>query len=213
MEGKKNKQYAIIGLGRFGISILKTLAQHDVTILAVDKDADVLDDATQYATHVVQADVGDEDAVRQLELGGFDVVVLAMTGDFEATIITTMIARENGCPYVLAKARTHRQKAILETMGAVRVVLPEEEMGRRVGMGLLQPMLQEVLEQSGDDMIGEIVPKPEWVGRTVGQADIRKKEGITILALRRQDSIVVPVDPNTVLEKDDKLIVLSGKEA
>lgn len=209
MKNEKNRQFAIIGLGRFGMSILQTLAQHDVDILAVDSDADKITDAARVATHVVQADAGDEDALCALDLGFYDVVVLAMGGDFEATLTAAMLAKEQGARFVMAKVRTLRQKAAMEKLGADRVVLPEHDMGRRVGLGLLSPTLMDVLEQSGKSLIGEMAPRPEWVGKSLRQLNLRQAEGLLVMAVKTGDSLVVPVPPDYVLKQDDSLILLS----
>ena len=114
----------MLGLGRFGVSVVKTLSEYDVDVLACDKDPARLHEATPYATHVIQVDLNDEMALQQLGLGNFDVVILAMGEDFEASILTTMMAKEQGAPTVVAKARGLRQKKILEGVGADVVILP-----------------------------------------------------------------------------------------
>ncbi|HHX55064.1 MAG TPA: TrkA family potassium uptake protein, partial [Clostridiales bacterium] len=101
----QNKNFAVFGLGRFGMSIIQTLSEYDVNILACDNNEAKVNHATEYATHVIQADASDETALINLGLNSFDVIVLAMGEEFEASLIATMIAKENGAEYVIVKAR------------------------------------------------------------------------------------------------------------
>lgn len=205
---KCDLQFAVLGLGRFGMSIVKTLAEYDANILACDKDAAHLHEATAYATTVVQADVADEDAMRKLGLGDFDVVVLAMGGDFEGTIIAAMLAKELGAGKVVAKALGNRQLKILESIGVDKVVVPEVEMGIKVARNLVNPNVLDVLERSGGHTIIDMLPQKEWVGKTIAEANIRKKHGYTILAIVQEDKNILPATPDTVLHENDILVTI-----
>lgn len=121
MNELTNKNFAVLGLGRFGVSVVKTLSEYDVDVLACDKDPARLHEATPYATHVIQVDLNDEIALQQLGLGNFDVVILAMGEDFEASILTTMMAKEQG------RADCGRQSA--------RPAPEKDSGGRRRGCG------------------------------------------------------------------------------
>lgn len=167
--------------------------------------------ATQYATHVVQADVADENALVKLGLGNFDVIILAMGEDFEASQIATMIAKENGAKYVVVKARNQRQKKILDSIGADDVILPEYEMGAKLARKLAGSNAMDILDDSEFYTITEMRPFDEWLGKTVQQADIRRQHGITILATRRGETLTIPVAQDKIITIDDVLIVLSEK--
>lgn len=208
-----HSQFAVLGLGRFGMSIVQTLAEYDISVLACDKNAARLHEATEYATHVVQADVSDETALKKLGLGNFDVVVVAIGGDFESAVIATMITKESGAKHILVKALGLRQKKILESVGADQVVLPEREMGAKAARKLASPNLLDILEDSEHYTIAEVRPLPEWVGKSIRQADIRRRHGQTILALRRGDRVLVPAPIDQVLKTDDVLITLSERAA
>lgn len=210
MSDKKCElQFAVLGLGRFGMSIVKTLAEYDANILACDKDATRLHEATDYAATVVQADAADEDAMRKLGLGNFDVVVLAMGEDFEGTIMAAMLAKELGASKVVAKAFGHRQQKILESIGVDKVVVPEVEMGVKVARNLVNPNVLDVLERSGGQSITEMLPQKEWVGKTIGQVDIRKEYGYNILAIVRGKETILPVTTETMMHENDILVALN----
>jgi trk system potassium uptake protein TrkA len=188
------------------------LSEYDVNILVCDWDEAKLQRATEYATHVVQADVSDENALVKLGLGNFDVVILAMGEDFEASQIATMIAKESGAKRVVVKARDKRQKKILESIGADEVILPEHEMGAKLARKLVGSNIMDILDDSEFYTITEMHPLDEWVGKNVRQADIRRKENITVLATRRGYKLTIPVSLDKVITEEDILIVLSEKK-
>lgn len=207
----QNKNFAVFGLGRFGMSIIQTLSEYDVNILACDNNEAKVNHATEYATHVIQADASDETALINLGLNSFDVIVLAMGEEFEASLIATMIAKENGAEYVIVKARNKRQKKILESIGADKVVLPEYEVGVKLARTILEPNIMDILEDSEYYTITEMKPYNEWINKTVGEADIRQNYGITILAIRKGKELTIPISPDTIIAENDVLIVFSEK--
>jgi trk system potassium uptake protein TrkA len=200
--------FAVLGLGRFGMSIVQTLSEYDVNILACDKDENKLHQSAEYATHVVQLDVTDETALEKLGLGNFDVVVLAIGEDFEASQIAAMIAKENGAKHIIVKARNNRQKQILERIGINEVVLPEHQMGAKLARQMLGSNIIDLLEESDFYQISEIRPYDEWLNKTIQQADIRRKHDMTILAIRHGEKLKIPVMPDTMIHEDDIMIVL-----
>ncbi|MDL2235519.1 TrkA family potassium uptake protein [Christensenellaceae bacterium OttesenSCG-928-L17] len=208
---RSNTHFAILGLGRFGLSIVQTLSEYDVNILACDRDEGKIQLATQYATHVVQTDVSDEASLIKLGLGNFNVVVLAMGEDFEASQIATMIAKEQGAKYIVVKARNERQKKILLSLGADDVILPEHEMGAKLARKLVGSNIMDILNDSEYYTISEMKPMDEWIEKSVHQADIRRKHGITVLAVRRGSKLSIPVSPDRIIQKEDILVVLSEK--
>ena len=207
----QNKNFAVFGLGRFGMSIIQTLSEYDVNILACDNNEAKVNHATEYATHVIQADASDETALINLGLNSFDVIVLAMGEEFEASLIATMIAKENGAEYVIVKARNKRQKKTLESIGADKVVLPEYEVGVKLARTILEPNIMDILEDSEYYTITEMKPYNEWINKTVGEADIRQNYGITILAIRNGKELTIPISPDTIIAENDVLIVFSEK--
>jgi trk system potassium uptake protein TrkA len=139
---KKYTHFAVLGLGRFGMSIVQTLAaETDANVLACDNNEAKLQQATEYATHVVQVDITDEHALNKLGLGNFDVVILAIGEDFEASLTAAMIAKEHGVKHIIVKAKNNRQKIILKSIGVNEVILPEHEMGLSWPAGCLALIL------------------------------------------------------------------------
>jgi trk system potassium uptake protein TrkA len=205
---KKYTHFAVLGLGRFGMSIVQTLSEFDVNILACDNNEAKLQQAAEYATHVVQLDATDENALERLGLGNFEVVILAIGEDFEASQIAAMKAKEHGVKHIIVKARSNRQKTILESIGVNEVILPEHEMGAKLARKLVGSNIMDILEESSLYTITEMHPLDEWVNLTVQKADIRRKHNMTILAIRNGDKLKIPVMPDTMIEKDDILIAI-----
>ncbi|MDL2287932.1 TrkA family potassium uptake protein [Oscillospiraceae bacterium OttesenSCG-928-F05] len=208
-NSKSNSNFAVLGLGRFGMSIVQTLSSYDMNVLACDREETKLQRATEYATHVIQADLSDETALAKLGLGNFDAVVLAMGEDFEASQIATMIAKESGAGRVIVKARNNRQKKILLSIGADEVVLPEHEMGAKLARKLVNANIVDILEESEHYVISEMRPREEWVGKTIRQADIRRRHELSVLAIRHGNKLSLSISPDRVIAADDVLITLS----
>lgn len=212
MEKQENaSQFAVLGLGRFGMSIVETLSEYDVNVLACDSDPALVHSAMEYATHVVQMDVTDETDMQNLGLGNFDVVILAMGEDFEAALMATMLAKEQGAQFIMVKAKDYRRKKILESIGADQVVLPECEMGAKIARKMVGSNILDILEESEHYSISEMHPQDDWVGKTVRESDIRRNHGLTILAVRQGEDLHIPVSPDQILGKNDILITLTEK--
>lgn len=207
----RNKNFAVFGLGRFGMSIIQTLSKYDVNILACDNNEIKVNLATEYATHVIQADASDETALINLGINSFDVIVLAMGEEFEASLIATMIAKENGAECVIVKARNKRQRKILKNIGADKVVLPEHEAGVKLARTILEPNIMDILDDSEYYTITEMKPYDDWLNKTIVEADIRQNHGITILAIRNGKELTIPISPDTIITEDDVLIVIKEK--
>ncbi len=204
----KNKQFAVLGLGRFGQSIVKTLSQNGNNVLACDIDEDVVQDMSEIATHVVQVDVTDEHAMARLGLRNFDVVIVAIGSNLESSTMATLIAKEQGAKYVLSKAKNHMQKSILEKVGADKVVLPEWEMGNRVATNLITTNVIDFINLSDEFTIAEIEPLNDWVGLSLQKANIRAHTGINIVAIKRGKRVIVSLKPDEIIQEEDILVAI-----
>lgn len=206
-----NKNFAVLGLGRFGMSIVQTLAETEANVMACDKNEMKVQRASEYVTHAVQVDITNENSLEKLGLGNFHVVILAIGEDFEASLIAAMIAKEQGAQYIIVKARTLRQKGILKSIGVDEVILPEHEMGERLARRLAGSNIMDILGESDAYTIFEMHPLDEWVGKTVLQAESHYNHHFTILAMRHDDEFQTSILPDTLITKDDILIVLNEK--
>lgn len=211
MKDLNDKQFAVLGLGRFGMSVAQTLADHDASVLVCDQSPALVREASEFAVQALEADITDENVLEQMGLGSFDVVVIATGEDFEAAVLATAFAKEKGAGYILVRAMSQRQEAILTSLGADRVVLPEVEMGKRVAMGLVHADLEELFRADDKIRIFKMPPMEYWIGKSIMEAEIRGKYGINVLGIQRERRMIAPVLPTEVVEEEDVLIVMEGK--
>ncbi len=202
------KQFVVLGLGRFGRSVAKTLSENGAEVLAVDNNLEVVQDMAEYVTHAVAADIADEIDLRNLGLSNFDVAVIATGNHLEASVLATLQAKEMGVPYVIAKAPDENHKKILEKLGADRVVLPEGEMGFHIANKLMYGNFFELTEISKDVSIAELTPTKEWIAKPISESDIRARYDLNIIAIRKENKIIASPKPSYVIEQEDILIVL-----
>ncbi len=207
---KKNTQFIVLGLGRFGRGIVQTLVENSRDVLAVDKDADVVQEVSRVATHVVRADVTDAEALLALGLNNFDCVIIDLSHDLEASVLAVMFAKEKGVKKVVVKAQSKIQKAILEKVGATRVILPEREMAIKVANSLISESVVEHINLSEKHSIAEISPISMWIGKNLVQSDIRQEYGMNIVAIKRKNTILVSPKPTEVIGEDDVIVVIGS---
>ncbi len=205
------KSFAIFGLGRFGTSIVTHLSTHDVEILACDKNVARVEEISDIVDQAVAGDASDEEFLKRVEVNHFDVVVFAMGEQFETAVMATLSAKELGCKRVVVKALTDRQAEILKRVGADRVVLPEVEMGAKVARSLLNPSILDVFNAVDGISITERHPEPEWVGKTLTDADVRRTANISIIGMIRDGKTSIPVRTDETLREDDVLLTLDNE--
>jgi trk system potassium uptake protein TrkA len=155
---------------------------------------------------VVQADLSDEVTLKTLGLGNFDVVVVAMGEEFEASQIATMVALEQGVQHIIVKALTKRQKKILEKLGITDIILPEHEMGVKTALKLIGSNIIDIFGDSDLYTLSEMKPLDRWIGKSIEASDIRKRHGLIILAVRRREKLTAPVSPDWIISSEDVLI-------
>ena len=207
----QNTQFAILGLGKFARGLACTLFENGHHVLCCDIDERLVQEASSFSTHAVQADASDKDVLEKLGIGNFDVVVISFSSDFEAAAVTATILKELKVPYIIAKANGSRQKLILESIGVDRVILPEKEMGERVAYGLITNGLMESIHRSDKYDIIEMKPLPHWVGQSLEKLRLRQTEGINIIAIIRESEVIAVLDAKTELYADDDLILLKSR--
>ena len=209
---RKNRQFAIIGLGRFGSNMAKALYKMGYEVLAVDKNMQKVQDFSNEVTHVVQADTTDENALRALGILNFDVVVVAIGEDLQANVLTTLQLKEIGAPYIVSIARNSLQSKLLEKIGANRVVSPERDMARRVAYNLASTNVMDYIELSPQFSIVEItIPRP-LLNKTLAESDIRARYGINVVAIKRGDNLLISPQPTERMQQGDIAIVVGSNE-
>lgn len=210
-ERDQSSGILVIGLGRFGAAMAETLVELGHEVLAVDADQKIVQSYAGQLTHVVEADTTNEEALRQIGAEDFDCAVVAIGTDLEASILTTSVLVDLGVETIWAKADSFAHGRILERVGATNVVFPEHEMGERVAHLVAGRALNYIEFEDGFALV-ETKPPREYVGKTLGDAGIRKAHGVTVVCVKRRGEDFSYATPETVLGADDLLIVAGKTE-
>ena len=208
----KNKQIAVIGLGRFGSSVARTLYQLGYEVLAIDTDPERVSYANTncIATQVVQLNATDPNALKQAGLGSFGVVVIAIGQYFAESVLATLNVKSLGCPRVIAKAVSPIHGDVLEKVGADQVVYPEAEMGRTLALRLTATGLLESLELDTEHSIIEMVAPEPITGTPLRDLDLRSRYGVSILAIQHTDKFNVNPSPNDKIYQGDVIVLIGA---
>ncbi|MDY4250873.1 MULTISPECIES: potassium channel family protein [unclassified Clostridium] len=207
-----NKQFVIIGLGRFGASIAKTLYSLGNDVLAIDKDEDIVQEIADSVTHAVQLDATDENALRSLGIRNFDVAVVTIGDNIQSSIMATLLVKELGVKYIIAKGHSDLHAKVLYKIGADRVVLPEKDMGIRVAHNLVSANILDYIELSDDYSVMEIQVLDEWAGKTLNELKLRRKYGINVMAIKRGDEVNLSPAADDIIEANDIIVAIGSAE-
>ena len=203
---KKMKQFVVIGLGRFGRSVATTLADLGKEVLVIDTNAEAIKQMEGLVSGAVVADATGTEVLHSLGVQNFDCVINCIGDDLQSSILTTVICKELGVNYIVAKAKNEQSRKVLEKIGADMVVFPEVYMGRKVANMLTNPSMNEIMNLTNDFKIVEIPVPDNWCEKTIIDLDVRKKHKVSIIFVKRKNDVVYP-GPETVLQKGDILIV------
>lgn len=201
------KQFAIIGLGRFGSSIAKYLAKMDYEVLAIDDNQERVQEIAHAVTHAVSANSTDEEALKALGIRNFDVVVIAIGEDIQASILTTLILKELGVPHLIVKAQNELHGKVLSKIGADKVVFPERDMGLRVAHSLISSNIIDHIGLTGDFSIVELKVPSSIIGRSLREIDLRAKFNCNVLAVKNGENVNMAPLADSLLTNEDILII------
>ncbi len=212
MAARKKLDFMVIGLGRFGSSVARTLSEQGFDVLAIDINEELVQDLSPMVTHAVQADATDEEVLRSLGAGNFDVAVVAIGDNLQANILATLILKEIGVPCVVAKAKNLLHGKILDRVGADRVVFPERDMGIRLALNLTSASLQDFLEVTPNFSIHEVIAKKKWWGKSLAELEFRTRYGVNIVALMRGELVNPLPQAEDVIKEGDILVIIGKNE-
>ena len=209
----QQKQYIVVGLGRFGRAIAETLCQDGAEVLGVDNKMDMVERMRDELTQTIQMDAMDRDALETLGVQDFDIVFVTMGSDIRASGTIVLLLKELGARRVIAKAHDEFHGRMLEKLGADQVLFPERDMGRRVAHSLISGNVIEFMELSTQYSMAEIRPKPEWIGKTLEALAMRSRMDINVVAIRNGDSVNAMPQPDTRISEGDVMLVVISEQA
>ncbi len=205
------KSIAVIGLGRFGKKTAESLYEMGADVLSVDRNPEIIASVADHVTYALEVDVTSADALKGIGLETMDVVVAAMGSDMVASIMAVMVAKEQGVPYVVAKASDSRMGQILTRIGADKIIYPEEETGVRTARKLVMDTFLEFFDIDKNLCLLEMKPKPEWIGKNLIELKLRDKYNMNVVAIKDHNEMRSYIDPNRPLEAETELLVILEK--
>lgn len=208
---KTNNSYAVLGLGRYGYAVAKELVESGAEVLVVDSQENVINDVVDEFPICKCADITDEDAIAQLGISNIDVVIIAVASNLETSVMATTLCKDAGVKTVIVKCANEKHCKILSKIGADKVVLPEYESGIRLAKNILSSGFVDILELTNNISLVEFDVKPEWVGKTLVDLNLRKKYSINVIAIQQDNDVTTEIDPNKPLESTMKLIVVANR--
>lgn len=205
------KQFAVLGIGRFGSKIAREIFYKGQEVVAIDKDENVIQAIKDQVTHAFIGDITDEAALREAGVADCDVAIVAESSNMESNIIAAQLCKELGIPKVICKAQNTLHGKILTKIGVDQIIYPEQDTAIKLANKLTSQGVLDYFDVGENlSIIGAKVP-PEWAGQSLSDLDLRNKFNITILAIRRgSENLVIPAW-STVVEKDD-IVVIFGRE-
>ncbi len=215
------RQFAVIGLGRFGSSVAKTLSEKKHQVLALDIDKEKTQNISSLVTQAIQADASEEKTLRTLGIKDMDVVIVAIGKNLEASILVTLLLKEMGAKEIVAKAINEIQGRVLRKVGATKVVFPERDMGMQVANGLTSSQIIEYINLSSDHSVVEIITPTEFINKSLKELNIRMRYKVNIIAVKRKvpsltdkgdseikEDINISPGADEVIKKEDTLLVI-----
>ena len=207
---KKNKTYAVFGLGRYGRAVARELIDNGREVIAIDGDQTIVNDAAAYLPICKCANVTDAEVISQLGIAEIDTVIICMAGNLEASVMAVTLCKEAGVKTVIAKCANEMHQKILLKVGADKVVFPENESGIRLAKNLLSSGFIDMISLSKDVSMIEIDVRDEWVGKNLIELNLRKKYGFNIVAIKKGGKVNVTINPEQVLDSETTLIVIAN---
>ncbi len=204
---RREREFIVIGLGRFGTSLAKTLTDDGHDVLAVDADFQRVQALSIDLPNVVQIDATNEDALREIGADHFDTAIVCIGSDFENNLLATVLLQRLGVRRIITKAQTRTQRDILQMVGANEVILPEHEAGRRLAQRLSAVNFVDYLQLSSDLSVVEMRVPEQLHGLTLAEADLPRRYGLSVLAIRRQGQFQFNPSGTTQLLPSDEILV------
>lgn len=212
MKKWTQKEYIVIGLGRFGSSVAKQLEANGCKVLAVDRSEQMVGQIAEYVTLAMRIDVTDEEALKELGGRNFDGAIISIGHGLEASVLATIWAKEQGIRQIIVKAYDDTQGKILTKVGADEVVYPERQMGVHLANDLAFNNLFETIELTAEYSIADVDLPSGWVGKNLKELKLREKYGVNVIAVKRGGVLLINPSADEPMKQND-VFVLLGKNS
>lgn len=211
MADNKRKQYIIFGMGRFGTALARKLCELGHEVLAVDSSEERVAAVTPFVTNAIQVSTNDEETMRSLGIRNFDGAIVAIGDDFHHSVLLSIMCKEMGAQYLVAKASDAMHARVLMKLGVDRVVFPERDMGERIAHSLINPHVLDLINLREDYLIAYLTCPHAWEGRSLKELDVRNRFSVSILAIYRGEEMIMDLRADTRFARGDSLLMLGHK--
>ena len=207
------KNYAVLGLGRYGLKVADTIAKTGTTVIVADSDTEKIDNYGNRFTAAMSFDMTNVAALREIGLENIDVAIIDLAGDLEGSIMCTMICEETGVDRVIATAANNRSAEVLKRLGADEVVIPEDESALRLAKSLISEDFMEFTDVGDGLCIVKIYVKDEWDNKSIRKLRLHEKNGITIVAVYGSEGLTADFNADFILRAGTPIVLAMQKEA
>lgn len=209
---KELEQIVVIGLGKFGMSVAKLLSKYDCDVLAIDDSDSLIEEVIPYVTRAIKLNALDSEALKAVGIKNFDIAIVGIGDNIEASLIITLTLKELGIPKIIAKARDEKHSKLLEMIGVNKIVQPEIDSANRLVNILTMKYVKEKMELSKDYSMIEIETPKIWVGKTFSELALRQKHSINVVCVKRGEEVIFPTASYKLEENDSLMVMASNKE-
>lgn len=201
------KTFAVIGMGRFGSSVVEELIKSGFDVLVIDRNESRVQKMAKLATHAVVLDTSDENALKEVGIESIDHVIVAIGKDIEDSILTTLILKELGVAKITVKVQNEYHEKVVRRLGADEVIQPERSAGKRLAHKIVTNNILEYYDLSENHSFIVLEASPKIFNTTVVNLDLRSKYNINIVAIKRGEDVVIPGPEESFQENDQLLLV------
>ncbi|NCB41997.1 MAG: TrkA family potassium uptake protein [Clostridia bacterium] len=204
------KSFIVLGLGRFGISFAKTVIELGHEVLGADADEEIVRRHANDLTHIVEADITSEDFLKSIEISKFDAVIVAVSSSLQVSIMATLVAKEVGAKYILAKAQNDFHSKLLYKIGADVVILPEKDIGIKAAHSLLTKSFLNSVEISENHSVMSLHPPKQWIGKSLNEIKEKLPQEVHLLAIKSGKDKLIMLPGNDEEISDGDIITVMG---
>lgn len=203
------KSFAVIGMGRFGQSVVEELIKKDVDVLVIDKDPERISKMSQIATHAVTLDTTDVQALKEVGITSIDCVVVAIGKDLQSSILTTLILKDLGVDTVIVKVQNADHAKVVEKLGADEIIQPEQQSGKRLASKIVSDNVLDYIDLNDSHSFIVVQAKKKIIDSTIINLDVRNRFKINVVAIRRGEDVIIP-NADTMIEVGDQLLLIGN---
>jgi len=208
------KKFAVIGLGNFGAALVRALAEEGHEVIAIDKEKERVQAIGKYTVQAILADATQKRVLEELGLDKMDAVIVSLGRDLGASVLVTLYLKDLKCKRIIVKIANEDHRRILERVGATDIIFPERDTALRLAQALTTPNIMDYLPLTPEYSIIELAPPKNFIGKTLGELELRSRYGINVLAVRQlvPEKLIINPGANFVIKDSDILYVLGKQE-